>query len=96
MPPNQTNKYIGFCLVWFYGISTIVGYLMLNSLYSYIYIYIYTNPSVQAGCDIRSISKSLTGLNSEFSCTMTGCLNKVKECSLPYNLPISEYTLHIY
>ena len=29
-------KYIGFCLVGFYGISTIVGYLMLNPLYTYI------------------------------------------------------------
>ena len=28
-------------LVGFYGISTIVGYLMLNLLYIYIYIYIY-------------------------------------------------------
>ena len=30
-------KYIGFGLVWFYGISTLVGYLMPNPLYS-IYI----------------------------------------------------------
>ena len=29
-------KYIGFGLVGFYGISTIVGYLMPNSLYTYI------------------------------------------------------------
>ena len=28
-------------LIWFYDISTIVGYLMLNPLYIYIYIYIY-------------------------------------------------------
>ena len=34
-------KYIGFGLVGFYGISTIVGYLMPNPLYIYIYIYIY-------------------------------------------------------
>ena len=26
-------KYIGFGLVWFYGISTSIGYLMLNPLY---------------------------------------------------------------
>ena len=26
-------KYVGFGLVWFYGISTIKGYLMSNSLY---------------------------------------------------------------
>ena len=30
-------KYIGFSLVGFYGISTIVGYLMPNSVYSYIF-----------------------------------------------------------
>ena len=29
-------KYIGFGLVGFYGISTIVGYLVPNSLYTYI------------------------------------------------------------
>ena len=29
-------KYIGFGLVGFYGLSTIVGYLMPNSLYTYI------------------------------------------------------------
>ena len=29
-------KYVWFCLVGFYGISTIVGYLMPNPLYTYI------------------------------------------------------------
>ena len=29
-------KYIGFSIVWFYGISTIVGYLMPNPLHAYI------------------------------------------------------------
>ena len=29
-------EFIGFGLVGFYGISTIVGYLMLNPLYTYI------------------------------------------------------------
>ena len=33
--------YIWFGLVGFYGISTIVSYFLLNSLYIYIYIYIY-------------------------------------------------------
>ena len=28
-------KYIGFGLVWFYGISTLIGYLMPNPLYTY-------------------------------------------------------------
>ena len=30
-PFVSQNKYIGFGLLWFYGISTIVGYLMLNT-----------------------------------------------------------------
>ena len=34
-------KYIGFGLIGFYGISTIVGYLMLNHLYTHTHIYIY-------------------------------------------------------
>ena len=34
-------KYIVFGLVGFYGISTIVGYLITNPIYIYIYIYIY-------------------------------------------------------
>ena len=29
-------KYVGLGLVGFYGISTIVGYLMINPLYTYI------------------------------------------------------------
>ena len=33
-----TENVSKFALVWFYGISTIVGYLMLNTLYIYIYI----------------------------------------------------------
>ena len=33
-------KYIGFVLIGFYGISTIVGYLMPNPLYTYILTYI--------------------------------------------------------
>ena len=38
---DMYTKYIRFSLVWFYSISTIVGYLMPNPLYIYIYIYIY-------------------------------------------------------
>ena len=32
---NAPRKYIGFDLVGFYGISTLVGYLTLNPLYTY-------------------------------------------------------------
>ena len=34
-------KYIGFDLVGFFGIATIVGHFMPHTLYIYIYIYIY-------------------------------------------------------
>ena len=32
-------KYIWFGLVWFYGISTLIDYLIPNPVYIYIYIY---------------------------------------------------------
>ena len=42
--------------------------LQLPLIPEYIYIYIYTNTSVWAGCDTRSIFKhSLIGLNSKFA-----------------------------
>ena len=51
---------------------------------------IYQNPSARAGYDTRSIFKrSLTGLNSEFSFSLTSCLTKAEELSLPYYLPIA-------
>ena len=57
--------------------------------FSFSYIYIYTNSSAQAGYDTRSIFKwSLTGLNSEFSFSLTSCLTKAEEPSLPCYLPI--------
>ena len=72
-------------------------------LYIYIYIYIYMCVCVcvcvylltsQDEQDVkkRSIFKrNLTGFNSEFSFTLTGCLNKVKEPSLPYYIYIYIY-----
>ena len=55
-----------------------------------IIIIIFTNPSARTGYDTRSIFKwSLTGLNSEFSFSWTGCLTKAEEPSLPYYLPIA-------
>ena len=50
------------------------------------------NPSARAGYDTRSIfffKRSLTGLNSEFSFSLTSCLTKAEETSLPYYLPIA-------
>ena len=52
-------------------------------------IFISTNPSARAGYDTRSILKrSLTGLNSEFSFSLTSCLTKAEEPSLSYYLTI--------
>ena len=52
-------------------------------------MYLLTNPSTRAGCDTRSMFKwSLTGLNSEFSFSLTGCLIKAKEPDLPHYLPL--------
>ena len=54
-----------------------------------VYTYL-PNPSTQAGYDTRSIFKlSLTGLNSEFSFSLTCCLTKAKEPSLLYYLLIA-------
>ena len=53
------------------------------------YLYL-PNPSARAGYDTRSVFKrSLTGLNSEFSFSLTSCLAKAEEPSLPYYLPIA-------
>ena len=38
---NKEVFLIWFGLVWFYGILTIVRYLMPDPIYAYIYIYIY-------------------------------------------------------
>ena len=57
---------------------------------TWVEIIIFTNPSARAGYDTRSIFKrSLTGLNSEFSFSLTSCLTKAEEHSLPYYLPIA-------
>ena len=48
------------------------------------------NPSTRAGYNTRSIFKqSLTGFNSEVSFSLTSCLSKAEEPSLPYYLPIA-------
>ena len=51
-------------------------------------VYLSTS-SVRLGCDTSSIFKGdLTGLNSEFSFSSTGCHMKVKKPCLPNYLPI--------
>ena len=50
---------------------------------------VYLPSPLQRGCNTKSIFKeSLTGLNSEFSLSYTGCHTKVKEPSLPFYLLI--------
>ena len=56
-------KYIWFGLVWFYGMSIIVGYLMLNPLYSYIsnkYDFVWLGLSVKQFYLIRRPNQVLT------------------------------------
>ena len=51
---------------------------------------LFTNPSARAGYSTRSIFKqSLTGLNLEFSFTLSSCLTKTEETSLSYYLPLA-------
>ena len=53
----------------------------------YNYIIIFNNPSARAEYDTRSILSG--GLNSEISFSLTSCLTKAEEPSLPYCLPIA-------
>ena len=55
---------------------------------------VWSDPPSQAECDTRSIFKQcLTGLNSEFSFSKTGCHTKAKEPHLPNYLPIAGETI---
>ena len=75
--------------------------MTLDSVSTWVYIYIYivcvcvrvcafTSPSTWAVSDTRSIFKwCLTGLNSEFSFSLTGCIVKAEEPNLSYYLPIA-------
>ena len=48
------------------------------------------NASARGECYTKSIFKRiLTGLNSEFSFSLTSCLTKAKKHSVPYYLPIA-------
>ena len=60
----------------------------------FLIIILFTNPSARAGYDTRSIfQRSLTVLNSEFSFSLTSCLTKAEEISLPYYLPIAGWRI---
>ena len=70
--------------------TSVVAVLAKASTEDWSIVYIFTNPSTQAGYDTRSIFKlSLTGLNSEFSFSLTSCLTKAEKPSLSYYLPIA-------
>ena len=67
--------------------TVVVGGIDLYMNANKITFIIFTNPSARAGYDTRSIFKwSLTGFNSEFSFSLTSCLTKTEEPSLPYYL----------
>ena len=100
-----------------------VIYLMLNPVYTRVYIYIYIYiynfrviPKTQNGTWFffakhsalsylptpllgqnmtqgQFFKQSLTGLNSEFSFSLTSCLNKADHPSLSYYLPIAGGTI---
>ena len=53
------------------------------------YIYLPTPPLGQEMTQGQFLKRSLTGLNSEFSFSLTSCLTKAEEPSLPYYLPIA-------
>ena len=55
-----------------------------------LFVILFTNPFARAGYDTTSIFKrSLTGLNSEFSFSLTSCLTMAEEPTLSYYLPIA-------
>ena len=84
-------------LIWFwtYGILLLlfICYVTqsISSFLPSVYACTYTYLSARAGCDTKSIFRqSLTGLNSEFFFSSTGCHTKVEDLRLPNYLPIAE------
>ena len=60
-----------------------------DDIYIYIYIYIYISLHTRRVRHKVNFKRSLTGLSSEFSFSLTSCLTKAEEPSLPYYLPIT-------
>ena len=57
--------------------------------FSCVFVYVFTQP-LRTSWIGQSISRgSVTGLNSEFSFSLTDCLSKAREPILPYYLPIA-------
>ena len=67
------------------------GFMLFFLLFCFVFLFIlFTNPFARAGYDTSSIFKrSLTGLNSEFSFSLTSYLTKAEELCLSYYLPIA-------
>ena len=79
-PPSITVTLSYVCRVFGHRLLGIIWHII-----SYL-----PNSSARAGYDTRSIFKrSLTGLNSEFSFSLTSCFTKAEEHSLPYYLSIA-------
>ena len=84
MLSNQTKQIHQLILTSYFSLKYIY-------IYIYIYIYVFIIPSAQTECDKRSIFKwNLTGLNTEFSFSLTDCQTRAKEFSLSNYLPIAE------
>ena len=67
----------------------ICNWYLFQSLMKFV-MHIFTNLFAQGRCNLRSIFKqSLTGLNLEFSFSLTGCHTKVKDPGWPYYLLIA-------
>ena len=79
-----------FCFhVLKYWVNQISLTVFISLLHSKTNTYL-PNPSARAGYDTRSIFKrSLIGLNSKFSFSLTSCLTKAEVPSLSYNLRIA-------
>ena len=69
-------EYIRFSLVWFYGISSIIGYSMPNPLYIYIYIILI----------ITIIYHSLIGLVGRVFANGLEDLGSIPGCIIPKTL----------
>ena len=76
-------------LDWTKNFSILILSIHIRHIYMHIFIYLPTSLHEQHATQSQCFKQSLTGLNSEFSFSKTGCYTKVKEHSLPYYAPIA-------
>ena len=68
-----------------------VAALITNNFFLPSGMYVFTQPLCTGRVWHKAnFKRSLTGLNSEFFSSLTGCLTNAKEFGLPYYLPINE------